>query len=105
MINATDRIKELMAMMGWSAYEVSNQTGISTNAIYDWFKIGAAPTLPNIIKICEAVGISIEQFFCGTVNCSRSPDEENILREWLSLSELEKETIMRMIETFQILKR
>lgn len=105
MINATDRIKELMAMMGWSCYELSNQTGISTNAIYDWFKIGAMPTLPNIIKICEAVGISVEQFFCGTANCSYSSDEEIVLREWVSLSELEKETILRMIETFQILKR
>lgn len=104
MINATDRIKELMDMMGWSSYELSNQTGISTNAIYDWFKIGAAPTLPNIIKVCEAAGITIEQFFCGTKNF-RAPDEEKILREWFSLSELEKETIRRMIETFQILKR
>lgn len=49
MINVTERIGELMVLKGWTAYELSNQTGISTNAIYDWFKVGAVPTLQNII--------------------------------------------------------
>lgn len=54
MINVTERINEFMALKGWTPYELSNQTGISTNAIYDWNKKGAVPTLQNIIKICEA---------------------------------------------------
>lgn len=103
MINATERIGELMVLKGWTAYELSNQTGISTNAIYDWFKIGAVPTLQNIIKICEAMEISLEQFFCG--GDYKYTDEENeILKEWVGLSELERSTLMNLIETFRILK-
>lgn len=104
MIDVTARIKEIMDMMGWSGYELSNQTGISTNAIYNWFKAGATPTIPNIMKICEAAGMSLEQFFCGTEGYSLTDDEENILREWFSLSDLEKDTIRKMIDTFRILK-
>ena len=44
MINVVERITELMERKGWSSYELSAQTGISTNAIYDWFKIGAQPS-------------------------------------------------------------
>lgn len=105
MMSATDRIKELMDAMGWTAYELSNQTGISTNAVYDWFKTGASPTLPNIIKICEATGITLEQFFCGAGARAHTPEEERLLTEWYSLSDLEKETVFKTIETFRILKR
>lgn len=103
MINVIERIGELMLLKGWTAYELSNQTGISTNAIYDWFKVGAVPTLQNIIKICEAMEISLEQFFCG--GDYKYTDEENeILKEWVGLSDLERTTLMNLIETFKILK-
>ena len=104
MIDVVKRINELLAQKGWSDYELSKQTNISTNTIYAWNKTGAIPSLTNIVKVCEVLGITLGQFFCGTKNF-RAPDEEKILREWFSLSELEKETIRRMIETFQILKR
>ena len=65
MIDVVKRIKDLMEMRGWTCYELSAQTGISTNAIYDWFKIGAEPSLSNIVKICEAMGISLELFARG----------------------------------------
>ncbi len=103
MINVTERIKELMALKGWTAYELSNQTDISTNAIYDWFKIGATPTIQNIIKICEAMEISLEQFFCGG-NYKYTDEENAILKEWFALSDLEKQTILKLMETFKILK-
>lgn len=103
MINVTERINEFMALKGWTPYELSNQTGISTNAIYDWNKKGAVPTLQNIIKICGAMEISLEQFFCG--GNYRYTDEENaILKEWFALSDLEKDTILNLMETFKILK-
>ncbi len=103
MINVTERINELMALKGWTPYELSNQTGISTNAIYDWFKIGAMPTLQNIIKICEAMEITLEQFFCGG-NYKHTDEENAILKDWFSLSDLEKDTILNLMETFKILK-
>ena len=103
MINVTERIGELMVLKGWTAYELSNQTGISTNAIYDWFKVGAMPTLQNIIKICEAMEISLEQFFCGG-DYKYTYEENEILKEWVVLSDLERATLMNLIETFKILK-
>ena len=105
MIDVVKRINDLLAQKGWSNYELSKQTNISTNTIYDWNKSGAVPSLSNIAKICEVLGITLGQFFCGTESYALSPEEERILREWFSLSDLEKDKIRRMIETFQILKR
>ena len=105
MIDVVKRINELLEQKGWSNYELSKQTNISTNTIYDWNKSGATPSLSNIMKVCEVLGITLGQFFCGTEQYELQPDEERILREWFSLSDLEKETVRKMIDTFQILKR
>ncbi len=105
MINIVERINELINKKGWSIYELSKQTGISTNAIYDWNKINAVPSLSNIVKICEALEISLGQFFCGFEAYQLSEDENKILQEWFTLSDLEKDAILRMIEVFKILKR
>lgn len=105
MIDVVKRINELLGQKGWSNYQLSKQTNISTNTIYGWNKSGAVPSLSNLMKICEALGITVGQFFCGTEAYALSPDEARILREWFSPSDLEKDTLRRMIETFQILKK
>lgn len=103
MFNTVDRINELMNKKQWTPYELSNQTGISTNAIYDWTKKGAIPTISNIIKICEAMEITLEYFFCGG-SYQYTAEENEILNKWVGLSDLEKGTVMKLIETFKILK-
>lgn len=104
MVDLVKRIKELMDKKGWTSYELSAQTGISTNAIYDWFKIGATPSLTNVVKICEAMDISLEQFFCGEQMYCPSDEEQAILEQWFRLSDLERNTVLQLIETFQVLK-
>ena len=104
MINLVDRINELLSMKGWTAYELSKQTGISANTIYDWNK-GAIPSLANVVKVCEALDITVEQFFCGLDSYQLTVDEKKILQEWLTLSDFEKNAIINVIETFKTLKR
>ncbi len=104
MIDLVKRINELASQKGWTGYELSKQTGISTNTVYDWQK-GVTPSLSNILKICEAMDITLEQFFCGIGSYRLTEDENRILREWMTLSDLEKKAILDMIEVFKILKR
>ena len=47
----------------------------------------------------------MEQFFCGVGNKKAATEENEILQEWFLLSDLEKEAVLKMIETFKILKR
>jgi len=104
MLDLGARIYELMEQKGWSGYELSKQTGISTNTIYDWQK-GAVPSLANVAKVCDTLKITLEQFFCGVGSYNLSEDENKILQEWMLLSDLEKSAILNMIDTFKILKR
>lgn len=104
MIDTVARIKELMDKKSWTCYELAAQTGISTNAIYDWFKIGAIPSLGNIVKICETMGITLEQFFCGEQEYRLPQEEQEILSDWFALPELEKSAVMSLIKAFKALK-
>lgn len=103
LIDISKRVNELMKAKGWSAYELSKKSGISANTVYNWERLGAVPSLSNIIKICEAMDITLEQFFSG---CSYqlTDDENEILQEWFLLSEVEKDAILNMIDTFKSLK-
>ena len=99
------RVDELIKQKGWTAYELAKQTGISTNTVYDWYRKGSVPSLANVLKICSTLDITAEQFFCGKNGYGLSKDESHLLNEWFTLSELEKEAVLNMIETFKILKR
>lgn len=104
MVDLNKRINELLNKKGWTVYELSKQTGISSNTIYAWQK-GAVPSLGTVLIICEALGITVEQFFCGIESYKLTEDENRILQEWFMLSDLEKRAIFNLIETFKILKR
>ena len=105
MVNIVERIYELMQLKGWTCYELGKQTGISTNAIYDWKKKGATPSLETVCLICEAMDITLSQFFCGTENMDLSDEEKKLLDNWLTMSDREKKSVFDMIETFKTLKR
>lgn len=98
------RINELRRKKGWSQYELAKVTGISKNAVYAWNRNGAVPSLCNIQLICDAMDITIEQFFCGTGSYNLSEDERRLIQDWFVLTDLEKEAIFGIIEVFKTLK-
>ena len=85
-------------------YELSKITGIPSNTVYGWVRMDAVPTLSNVEKICEAMQITLEQFFCG-VGEKNTAEESKLLEEWFLLSELEKEAIFAIIDVFKTLRK
>ena len=79
-----ERIDELCANRGWSYYELSKESGISSNAIYKWKNKGNLPSLLNLQLICDAFGITLKQFFCGADN-RLSEDEKTTILELISI--------------------
>ncbi len=101
MIDVVKRINELIVLKNWSLYELSNQTGISTNSIYDWSKQKTMPTLKNIIKICDVLGITLEYFFCG-YNFNTTKEEKKFIDKWLMLNSEDQQLIIKLLQTLNI---
>ena len=102
MIDVAARISELMQAKNWTSYKLAEKTNISTNAIYDWFKSGATPTLANIVKVCDAFDISLEFFFCG--GREYTEEERRVVGKWVGLNDFEKRTVKSLIDAFALAK-
>lgn len=63
MINILERITQLREERHWSEYQLAEQSGLTQSTISSWYRKDMLPTIPSLIKICEAFGISISQFF------------------------------------------
>lgn len=63
MIDVLNRITELREERNWSEYQLAEKSGLTQSTISTWYKKNMLPTLPSLIKICNAFGISLSQFF------------------------------------------
>lgn len=64
MINVLDRITELRKSRNWTEYQLAEQSGLTQSTISSWYRKQMLPTIPSLVKICDAFGITISQFFC-----------------------------------------
>lgn len=58
-----ERIEELCKERGWSHYRLANEMDTSPNNIGNLFRRTTIPSIPTIRRICEAMGITMAQFY------------------------------------------
>lgn len=68
MINVLERITEMREERHWTEYQLAEKSGLTQSTISSWYRKGMLPTIPSLLKICEAFGISISQFFLDDSN-------------------------------------
>ena len=99
-----ERINELRVKKGWSQNELAQKIGLSANAVYHWYKTDAMPTLANVERICEVMGITVEQFFSGLGVPGEGSGDKSFLQEWQALSDQEKQAVVKGIEGFKAIR-
>ena len=52
----------------WTEYQLAEQSGLTQSTISSWYRKQMLPTIPSLIKICDAFGITLSQFFCDNVD-------------------------------------
>lgn len=98
-MNILDRIDKLCSERNWTYYELSKQSGITSNTIYKW-KNGSQPTIANLEKICDAFGLSMKQFFAGVESSDLSDEQNEFLNYFVLLNSRQKAIIKLMLENF-----
>ena len=63
MINVLEKITELRKQKNWTEYQLAEHSGLAQSTISSWYRKQMLPTIPSLIKICDAFGITISQFF------------------------------------------
>lgn len=84
--NVIGRIDELCKIRGWSRYKLSQQSGVSMSTIANLYKRTDMPTIPTLMSLCDAFGISLAQFFAPNEYLTLSEEQKNVLKLWDSLN-------------------
>lgn len=63
MNNILDKITKLREERHWTEYQLAEKSGLTQSTISSWYRKDMLPTIPSLMKICSAFGISMSQFF------------------------------------------
>lgn len=85
-----------------SKYRLSQLTGISQSSIGKIIAKESLPTMPTVEKICDALGVTMAQFFAGKdVPVNLSESQQEVLKIWDGLDEKEQAVVMAMLRGLQ----
>lgn len=101
-MDITKRIDDLCKLYGMSKYRLSQLTGISQSAFSKMSRQQSSPSVETIQRICNALGISMAQFFAEENTYPDLTSQQAILLAyWNKLSKEKKEYILLMIEQLE----
>ena len=96
-----ERIKEYMKVNEWSEYRLAKEAELPQSTISHLFKRNNAPTFPTLESICNALNITLSQFFAdeGESIVLTKEQKENLLL-FGSLTEKQQQIIEGTMRQF-----
>ena len=93
------RIDELCSQRGITKYRLSQMTGISQSAFSKMKREQNTLSVETINRICEALGISVAQFFSESGNYpDLTGEQKQILDRWEKLDPEKRQFAFLMLE-------
>lgn len=95
------RLKELCGKQRITVYRLSQMTGITQTVLGKIIKGKSVPTIQTLDRICEALGISLAQFFAEDELPGLSEDQQEFVETWNGLNAADRDRLMQIVRTFQ----
>ena len=64
-LNIKKNVQRLLNSKGWSIYHLSKRSGVSLTALYSLDKKKSGPTTETLVKIADALEVSIDELVRG----------------------------------------
>ena len=96
-----ENISSLCEKRNISKYRLSQMSGISQSSLGRIMKQESLPSLVTLEKICEALGVSLSQFFREETSVDLTESQKEVLKIWDDLSSDERETVLAMLRGLQ----
>ena len=95
-MNILEKITTLREERHWTEYQLAEKSGLTQSTISSWYRKNLLPTIPSLIKICDAFEITLSHFFLEDSNQSVVLNERQL--ELLEVaSKLDKEQMSSLI--------
>lgn len=80
------KLNELRLERNMSVYRLSELSGINQSTLANTFSRGTVPSVENLERICEALGLTLAQFFSeGEQNACLSDSESELIENYRKL--------------------
>ena len=93
------KINNLRFQRGWSMYELAQEMGITQSTLTSIMKRGNAPKIDTLQRICDAVGITLAQFFMEDEQLEiLSGEEKRLVSLFRKLPEEKQQALIELID-------
>ena len=100
MIDVLERITYYRTLKNWTEYQLAEESGLTQSTISSWYRKHMLPTIPSLMKICDAFGITLSQFFLedGDNVILISEQQRQLLHHAAKLSPQQYEALLHFLK-------
>lgn len=100
MINILQRITYYRNKKNWTEYQLAEESGLTQSTISSWYRKDILPSIPSLEKICNALGITLSQFFSTEDDdFSLTSLQKELLNEANRLTETQQQALIQFFKT------
>ena len=104
MKNVLGKITSYREAQHWSNYDLASHAGIKPTTISSWYRKNIVPIVPTLLKICDAFGITLTEFFSVVESGEREAvvlthEQAEMLEKWSALRPEQKEAVVHLLST------
>ena len=84
---------------GWTEYQLAERSGLPQSTISSWYRKNMMPTIPSLIKICDAFGITLSQLLASDSDAvTLTPSQIALLERWSRLSREQQDAVFQLLD-------
>ena len=95
--NISEQLRQLLSERGWSAYKLSRLAGLDSGSGRRYLSGRANPSLPSLMALCDAFGITLAQFFADDASAQLTCDQRLVLSAWTRLSSTNQKLLLELM--------
>ena len=101
MMDALQRIKNLLDQYQWSTYKLSIKSDLPQSTLANMFARNNLPTLQTLEMICNGFGISLSQFFDYEENDKSLLKQDSFLIKYNRLTDEQKRIVLDVMDNMK----
>ena len=104
MDNILNTITAYREERNWSLYDLAAHAGMKSTTISTWYNNSATPTIPSLVKICDAFQITLSEFFAKAEGSESAPvaltsQQMQVIEKWSILRPDQQEAFLNLLNT------
>lgn len=98
-MEVTDRLNEILRERKLSIFKLTEMSGLSENTIYNWYR-GSVPTVYALQCVCEALDITLGEFFKDDKLTVATIQEQKMLKQFKTFSYKQRKALLDLAFAF-----